>query len=103
MRCKVGDLAIRVSAVNGAEIPIGAIVEVKRFMGMRAPMAGGRRTNAKPCWAVAFRGLDYDPNDWCSWVVPDEDLRPIRDQPGNDETLTWSSVPKTTTRKLVKL
>lgn len=27
------------------------------------------------------------------WQIADKNLRPIRDQPGEDETLTWADVP----------
>lgn len=83
MNCKEGDLAIVVKSYAGNE---GKIVRCVRYIGV----------------VDGWRGDDY-------WVVdsilttntglhgpyaPDSFLRPIRDQDGPDETLTWKDVPK---------
>ena len=42
-------------------------------------------------WLVEYRGAQSE-SGWC-WNVPDEHLRPIRDNDGEDETLQWAPVP----------
>ena len=91
MNCKQGDLAIVVRSVAGNE---GKIVR---------------------CLKLEPAGFDYnDIDDGAIWVIdrslnwidertgrtgqspscPDINLRPIRDNPGPDETLTWEKNPE---------
>jgi len=98
MNCKPGDLAVLIRSELGYE---GAIVEVMRFIGeMRFHYPTGLRIVARDCWEVRGR---LDPvhmrevarvgvSAGCG-AVPDAWLRPIRDQPGEDETLTWAGRP----------
>ncbi len=89
MNCKQGDLAMIVYSKCSPEL-IGSIVRCVRF----EPGPTG-----KPAWRIDRKlhsgkqvrpGLTVE-GDW--WE--DSTLRPIRDQPGEDETLTWAPVPST--------
>lgn len=72
LNCRPGDLAVHINATQVKNI--GKIVEIVRY-------AGALR--GKALWVVnGLPGFSFD-----------EDLRPIRDQPGEDETLTWAPVP----------
>lgn len=89
MNCKQGDLAIIVKSLSGNE---GKIVTCVKFL-------------------PNFTGLSFDGLVTCdAWEVDrelptrdkkrktrffkDSNLRPIRDNPGADETLTWLPVPE---------
>lgn len=74
-RCKKGDIAI-VIRCNNDPSQVGRVVE---------------------CKELVFHPF----YDLLGWVVNDEDLvfadevlRPIRDNDGRDETLSWKDVPK---------
>lgn len=72
MNCQKGDLAI----VVGYEPHAGRIVKCIssfQYMGVDAWETSPRASSSEGYW--------------------DSDLRPIRDQPGEDETLTWAPVP----------
>lgn len=84
MNCEPGDLAILINAHREAESCIGKIYKLT-----------GRCSCAAPHWLyegkpeggrIGFRTWRWD-------CLPDEWLRPIRDNPGQDETLTWAPVP----------
>jgi hypothetical protein len=92
MNCRPGDLAIRVVAYPDSHIPIGSIVKVICAIGS-GPTRGKTLTRfTHDRWKVDFHG-----DDFCA--IPDAHLHPIRDQPGADETLTWSPVPATKQRE----
>ena len=75
LNCRPGDLAVIVRA-DFAPHAVGRIVRcVGRFD------IGG-----KPTWEVSPRFEHY-------WLCRDKNLRPIRDQPGEDETLGWAGLP----------
>ncbi len=110
MRCKPGDLAFIVGATKWPELN-GVIVRVLR---RAVPGEITRLSDGK-----MFRSPDTRTCDW--WIereggllpiqlidnkrktkypvnvkqrpFPDHKLRPIRAQPGQDETLTWKDVP----------
>jgi len=78
MNCKPGDLAI---VVKGDPIVnIGKIIQVTKLLFPENSFFGA-------IW-------DYEGNlhEACDGVG-DSCLLPIRDQPGQDETLTWAPVP----------
>lgn len=89
MNCKQGDLAVVIRSCLGNE---GAIVQCLEFVGdVNYPQDG-----VLPSWRVDRwlpgqipRGVWRD----LTGLVPDACLRPIRDQPGTDETLSWKTVP----------
>ena len=77
MNCKPGDLAVYVG-IN--EIALGSIVEVLR------PWRYAHNPRLLFRW-------DTTPTRGGFCVIADDELRPIRDQPGADETLTWAGLP----------
>lgn len=81
MNCEQGDLAIIVRSEVAPEF-IGRIVRL-----------GGPVTMLEiPCWFI-----DGPPPAGHFWCVADRCVRPIRDQPGDDETLAWAGVPRAVT------
>lgn len=85
MNCKQGDLAVVVTAKFFPE-EIGKIVTCVQFK----PSLG------EPAWIVdPPLGKDESRNGHffkADWVF-DSCLRPIRDNDGTDETLTWAGLP----------
>ena len=75
LNCKQGDLAIIVDCVWD-ESSLGKIV--KCISVFDTPW--GKCWKVDPPWDLSIGTLDAH-------------LRPIRDQPGEDETLTWEPVP----------
>ncbi len=79
MRCRVGDLAVVTEIEDAGTRFLGQILTVTRLS-----------NNYPDAWQTEPRlyapnGRIYDIADGC--------LRPIRDQPGQDETLTWKALP----------
>lgn len=72
MNCVKGDLAVIISSLRGDQV--GKLVVVKDFILLKS---------GSPGWITQ-----------CNVFCFDKNLRPIRDQPGEDETLTWASVPQ---------
>lgn len=94
MNCKRGDLAL---IVGGFPQNIGAVVRVIELDG--APIDCRVWWEVEALSRLAFAWYD-DPCKVAGYVQPgerthaaDSDLRPIRNQDGEDETLTWKSVP----------
>lgn len=80
MNCKQGDLAVLVHSVSGRSL--GMIFTcVERYDGpwRYGGDAPGWRLD-RPLW----HGFPY---------TGDKNLRPLRDNPGADETLTWAGKP----------
>lgn len=84
MNCQKGDMAIVVKSYAGHE---GKIVTCLKFVGKVRGLIGEdyweTDTNTR-----SEDGRTVDPHLRDSW------MRPIRDQPGEDETLTWAPVPQ---------
>ena len=79
MRCKPGDLAI---VIDWKGIHTGKVVTVVCFS----------ESFGLGCWEVSPETID--PDDGVNVCWNDASLRPIRDQDGEDETLTWAGRPK---------
>lgn len=81
MNCKPGDLAVIVSAPKEIQNQIGKIVETVKLL---------PNWEGIPCWQIKnpFR----DRFGICEGIA-DKDLRPIRDNDGEDQTLTWAGKP----------
>lgn len=94
MNCKPGDLAVVVRAPNGAEIRVGSIVRVVEFDGWCFFIDTGAW--AQDVWRVEFNGSEFSPLGF-EWGIPDSDLRPIRPNDGEDETLQWAGKPQEVT------
>lgn len=81
MNCKPGDLAYIVGCRNAPELN-GLVVHVVRRVSDEA-------------WLCAGHAIERNA---ASWGVPchifDRNLRPIRDNDGPDETLTWAGKPE---------
>ena len=75
LNCKQGDLAI---IVRSADEPqhIGKILRCVKF----------NESLGIPAW-------EFEPEIGHFWLCRDSILRPIRDQPGDDETLEWAGQP----------
>lgn len=90
MNCEPGDLAIRIKAPVGCVyIPVGTIVKV---LGNCSPGDLGRGCITPDVWDVEVRGDQIGPSGY-PYGIPDNELRPIRDKHGEDETLAWAVVP----------
>ena len=83
MNCKQGDLAIVVRALDP---------RVNHHIGMVIRCASLTYSHdGVPCWRLETPVKD-NRYRWGAVLlaVADHDLRPIRDNPGEDETLTWA-------------
>jgi hypothetical protein len=95
MNCKPGDLAVIVSARYSTNI--GALVEVLRpyVEGEILPGQIASYYTIGPTWVVKavsrpiFVGIDKHQQ---IAARADSTLRPIRDNPGQDETLDWAPI-----------
>ena len=79
MNCKAGDLAVIVSG-SAFRKHFGRIVTVTKLY----------KSDIFLLWHLS-ESLDGNPDGWL--LVPDKCLRPIRDTPGEDESLQWAPVP----------
>ncbi len=76
MRCKVGDLVILTHATNPVCLHMVGQIHVI-----------GRRSTIPNHWAFEPEVINANGN-LQAWR--DSEMRPIRDNPGQDETLTWA-------------
>jgi hypothetical protein len=89
MNCKPGDLAVIIRSVSGNE---GKIVRVLRMSKEKIGLLAPDGFKHGIVW-------DIDPHlpGWngliAKWAL-DYQLRPIRDNDGEDETLTWAGKPE---------
>ena len=93
--CRIGDLAIVVRSVTGKSV--GTIVKCIRRIEV-GEIVDGIRINALDgtLWLVD-RKMDWIKPSGVKYTmsaVHDRNLRPIRDDEGDDETLTWAGKPK---------
>lgn len=93
MNCRKGDIAYLIRPWR-EESTLGRVVEVVRLARpgeVGKTRAGGETTAAGPgtgpAWLVDAGGPEFP----C--FAADCCLRPIRDQPGADESLSWAPVP----------
>lgn len=91
LRCKQGDLAVMVRSMAGNN---GKVFKCIR-LATTAEMAGEGFDFKRygPMW---FTDARFN----CSWghttnLCFDFQIRPLRNDPGQDETLTWKDVPST--------
>jgi len=91
MNCKQGDLAILIRSTAGNE---GKIVRCVRFIGHgRRRRPGNVMRDVPDLWEIDPPVRTW--NGGPSVHVQDAWLRPIRPEPGTDETLLWAPVPTT--------
>ena len=92
MNCRPGDLAIIIRSQNGNA---GRIVEVMRPTVSRAGwwvvQMVGRPGSARNIGDEAIASNLFERQ---RASIQDANLRPIRDSPGEDETLKWMPVPQ---------
>lgn len=92
MNCKPGDLAVFVHSTCGNE---GKIVTCVEFVGEMEFLAPWGRATFSDCWQI------YPSVNGCRGAkteyIPDEYLRPLRDNGGEDQTLTWAGKPESIT------
>ena len=95
LRCKEGELAIRVTGSPAAHIPVGAIVRCVRFIGSGCSRVGDSSewVQHSDLWRVEFRGSTRDPMDHMNLAVPDSHLRPLPGGEGEDEMLRIAGKP----------
>lgn len=91
MNCRPGDLAIVINAGPDSAVPRDAIVRCIRFYSGPAEVQGEPAIRFLSTWLVEYRGQEHI--DGYAFQVPDQYLRPIRDNEGEDETLQWAPVP----------
>jgi hypothetical protein len=84
MNCKPGDLAVVVLCRDDASL-IGRIVTCLR----REDFQGVPAWRIEPALTTVRKGAWLVEGSW----FEDRCLRPIRDNPGKDETLDWCPVP----------
>ena len=89
MRCKPGDLAIIVESDLGNE---GKIVQCVKLIGDLTQRDLHGNLETVPMWEV-----DIDLDGEGDNTIADYQLRPIRDNDGEDETLTWAGKPNQVT------
>lgn len=89
LNCRPGDLAIKIKKSPEDVIPIGAIVQCIKFSSGYCVATGAWISG----WEVEWNSKTHDEISEAAFFCLDEDIRPIRDQPGEDETLTWAPVP----------
>lgn len=94
MRCKPGDLAVRVFARPDSRIRVGAIVRVVGKS--KAATYGGRNSlysaRGAKLWDVEYQGTLFNSETGNLWGIPDHELRPLRPSTKQDETLTWKPI-----------
>ena len=104
MNCKEGDLAVRIKAPEGytGGINVGAIVKVIEYYGNGYMVTSINNVTVsvfrKALWFVEYQG-EVKNHEGRRMVLPDADLKPLRDTEGDDETLAWKEVPHAETNK----
>lgn len=91
MNCKQGDIAVVLRDPYCGNVDVGKLVDVVKFDGYDG--------DGEPCWwcrgigsALACYTDGYAPaRDLVA--IPDPWLKPIRNDPGEDETLRWAGLP----------
>lgn len=96
MNCKEGEIAICVQSQAGN---VGKVCTVHRLMAKGEVIiseCGTKRifNNDVPGHETWITDTPFNWGDGGVYkIMKDKLLRPIRDQPGEDETLTWAPVP----------
>ena len=96
MRCKPGDLAIIVKGANcGCPVRVVSLLDVEKedwIIELGAPAKLFKRTG----------GYSKDAITGDKTCCYDKDMFPIRDNPGEDETLSWKPVPVENVMEMIK-
>jgi hypothetical protein len=88
LNCKPGDMAVVVRSSAGNEGKIVCCIRLSNWTGLIGPSG---TMNHGAVWEVdrPLRAWSGESNHF----VLDKSLRPIRDNPGEDETLSWAEIP----------
>jgi hypothetical protein len=89
MNCTQGDLAVIVRSWAGNE---GKIVRCIELVGLLPASSPGGRARVVPIWRVDRALMAWDGT--CDYEAADDQLRPIRDNDGEDEILTLVGKPE---------
>lgn len=90
MKCKLNDLAIVVRSATGRATGLVVhCVRLSSYSGLRNLDGSFERG---PVWETDHFGVAICGNTHNLWL--DADLQPLRDQPGEDETLLWAGLPQ---------
>lgn len=93
MNCKPGDLAIRIRSLPDASIKAGSIVRCLELVMYDSYCSRtGSKLPAGTVWLVEYNGETICPEGF-PYGTPDVELKPIRGDEGDDETLQWAPVP----------
>ena len=92
MNCKPGMVVMVKKSKAGNEGRVGAVL--RWVEAMQVPYSSGASTNRHAGWLVEgrFRATDRISEEPYG-VFPDEWLIPLRDNDGEDQTLTWAGKP----------
>ena len=88
MNCEKGDLAYIIKTEEPNSPALGKVVECYSM--------DGEHSLYGPMWLVRVNGKPVVTTHGTSAITfhhPDDWLRPLRGNPGTDETLTWAPVP----------
>lgn len=104
LNCKIGDLAVIVKCKIAPSL-VGAICTVIANGDGVTRLPDGYATipeHGHGLWVIEFAREVLAPTEYGTRfsiyaVCHDRNLRPIRDQPGADETLSWCDVPSEVT------
>lgn len=87
-RCKVGDIAVITNADNKNNI--GKFVTCEKYLG-HIPVQGKYGSRVREAWHVSGNATTWNGAGFLA--VPDEWLKPIRDNDGEDEMLRIAGKP----------
>lgn len=89
MNCQLNDLAIVVRSALGPST--GLVLRCVRLSSIRGLRNLDGSFSYGPVWETDNYGPALCGNTHNLWL--DADLRPLRDEPGQDETLAWAGLP----------
>lgn len=92
MNCKQGDLAIIVKSYAGNEGKVVRCVEYLGEVGWLSVFTG--QIEYVPTWGIDVPLPGVEGADWPIPAIADYQLRPLRPDEGDDETLSWVGKPK---------
>ena len=88
MNCKLGDVAIVVNSIRGN---LGKVVMCLEYVGLVRWLNNDGSSVECPTWKT---DTDFNnPLPIFTYLIADDQLRPLRDTDGTDETLEWAGVP----------
>ncbi len=92
LNCWPGCLAIVISDEYEG-LPVGSVVECVSFFSGQAVTVDDPKPQHFEVWMLRYKGQEIDPSDGAAWAAEDGDLRPLRDDDGQDEMLRIACLP----------